>query len=336
MSCFKMNQRKVRSQNTINKNIKAVKKSNNIAIKENNSLVVESQKILAQIANTSLATKKTTDASIFVTKKIFQKNSLNETLVIAFSALNEHMIEVEGANKWRARDIKNFLGYDRWFNFNRIVRKAILYFEKSGLSALNYIKPYSRKMSFVNNFTRTSPDYYLTKEALKAIGLLADQDRCGVLFLEMYASQVEVDDIVSNNSNADDNYLIQKFKDHFNKEKAKMNQTAKLASANEKKLIEELYVADNNSISKVDTTVKIKQVVTAFFKSDEFKSLNHSQKTQLEKVVSSLMKETEKLYSKTKKLKAGKKQNFNKLLKAAFKGKTNIFDISGLTSKLKL
>jgi len=60
---------------------------------------------------------------------------MKKELIVELHASFEQLVHVEeesGIEFWLARDLQNILGYDRWENFEKVIKKAISACKNSG------------------------------------------------------------------------------------------------------------------------------------------------------------------------------------------------------------
>ena len=91
---------------------------------------------------------------------------------------------------WSARDLQKILDYDKWENFYKVIKKAKLSFNTSGLSVSNTINDHFlevRKMvELGSGATREVEDYQLSRYACYLIAQNADPSKKPVAIAQAY------------------------------------------------------------------------------------------------------------------------------------------------------
>ena len=91
---------------------------------------------------------------------------------------------------WSARDLQKILDYDKWENFYKVIRKAKLSFNTSGLGISNNINDHfleARKMvELGSGAIREVEDYQLSRYACYLIAQNADPSKKPVAIAQAY------------------------------------------------------------------------------------------------------------------------------------------------------
>lgn len=91
---------------------------------------------------------------------------------------------------WSARDLQKILDYDKWENFYKVIKKAKLSFNTSGLNVSNTINDHfleARKMvELGSSATREVEDYQLSRYACYLIAQNADSSKKPVAIAQAY------------------------------------------------------------------------------------------------------------------------------------------------------
>ena len=93
---------------------------------------------------------------------------MKKELVVQLHASFERLLHVEeeiGVEFWLARDLQEVLGYDRWENFEKVVKKAISACELSGYAISDHFLESTKMVPLGSGAEREVGDYMLTRYA---------------------------------------------------------------------------------------------------------------------------------------------------------------------------
>ncbi len=62
-------------------------------------------------------------------------------------------VDGNGSEAWSGRDLMSRLGYDRWENFERVIRKAIQACENSGIDSIGQFRDVTKEVKASNGAT---------------------------------------------------------------------------------------------------------------------------------------------------------------------------------------
>jgi DNA-damage-inducible protein D len=103
-----------------------------------------------------------------------------------------------GTEFWLARDLQKVLGYVRWANFEKVVKKAIMACELAGYEADEHFLPVDKIDDLGSKPARPICDYALTRYACYLIAQNADSSKDPVAFAQTYfAVQTRRQEIVA-------------------------------------------------------------------------------------------------------------------------------------------
>jgi DNA-damage-inducible protein D len=111
-----------------------------------------------------------------------KKEQINEL----FIRFEEACYIYNGIECWSARELQNILGYAKWDNFNKVIEKAKLACENSGIEVANHF-PDIRKMVEIGSGTQRSiEDVALTRYACYLVAQNGDSSKSEVAFAQTY------------------------------------------------------------------------------------------------------------------------------------------------------
>ena len=95
-------------------------------------------------------------------------------------------ITKNGGEYWMGRDIQLILGYDRWENFENVIRRSLLACESSGISSNDHFRESTKLVSMGSGAEREIKDYFLTRYACYLISMNGDTGKQEVGFAQTY------------------------------------------------------------------------------------------------------------------------------------------------------
>ncbi len=109
--------------------------------------------------------------------KIMNKNSIFESI--------KH-IDEEGREYWLARDLKDALEYDKWRNFHKVIKQAMLACENSEVDTIEQFAEVGKLSINVNGGQRGITDYKLSRYACYLVAQNADSRKKVVALAQTY------------------------------------------------------------------------------------------------------------------------------------------------------
>lgn len=91
-----------------------------------------------------------------------------------------------GAEFWRARDIQHHLGYDRWENFEGVIRKAIMACESTGVDPDNQIRETTNLVEVGSGATYRAKDYFISRYGCYLIAMNGDPGKPEIALAQTY------------------------------------------------------------------------------------------------------------------------------------------------------
>jgi DNA-damage-inducible protein D len=114
---------------------------------------------------------------------------MKKELVVQLHASFEQLMHAEeesGVEFWLARDLQKVLGYDRWENFEKVIKKAVSACEKSGYAAKDHFLEITKMVPLGSGSERPVSDYMLNRYACYLIAQNGDPTKAPIAFAQTY------------------------------------------------------------------------------------------------------------------------------------------------------
>jgi DNA-damage-inducible protein D len=92
----------------------------------------------------------------------------------------------KGVEFWFARDLQNLLGYSKWENFTKVVTKAKISCETSGIDTEDHFMDIEKKVQLGSGSSRTIHDIMLTRYSCYLIAQNGDPKKDQIAFAQSY------------------------------------------------------------------------------------------------------------------------------------------------------
>ncbi|MEW6536833.1 MAG: DNA damage-inducible protein D [Candidatus Auribacterota bacterium] len=106
-------------------------------------------------------------------------------LTNTFNAIAQQ-VPNESIEFWYAREIMTALGYDRWENFSKVIHKASIACETSGVEVSNHFRGVTKMVSIGSGAERSIEDVILTRYACYLIAQNGDPRKEAIAFAQTY------------------------------------------------------------------------------------------------------------------------------------------------------
>lgn len=111
-----------------------------------------------------------------------------KTITVMKKAFDEimHITEDGSVEFWYARELMEFLGYDRWENFHKAIERAIDSCEKAETDSPNHFRDVAKMVQLGSGAERGIKDYMLTRYACYLIAQNGDPRKEEIAFAQSY------------------------------------------------------------------------------------------------------------------------------------------------------
>ena len=99
---------------------------------------------------------------------------------------NVKRLTSNGVQFWRARELQEILGYQRWDKFMDVIERAIASCESAGTDSQNHFSQTGSMVRIGSGAERKVPDYFLTRYACYLIAMNGDPNKPEIGFAQTY------------------------------------------------------------------------------------------------------------------------------------------------------
>ncbi|PIY10310.1 MAG: DNA damage-inducible protein D [Flexibacter sp. CG_4_10_14_3_um_filter_32_15] len=105
---------------------------------------------------------------------------------LLFTRFEQIRNEIEGVEFWSARDLQDILGYARWENFHKSVKKALDSCKNTSKDTENHFREVTKMVDIGSNTKRELKDYALTRYACYLVAQNGDSSKEEIAFAQSY------------------------------------------------------------------------------------------------------------------------------------------------------
>ena len=105
---------------------------------------------------------------------------------LLFTRFEQIRNEIEGVEFWSARDLQDILGYARWENFHKSVKKALDSCKNTSKDTENHFREVTKMVDIGSNTKRELKDYALTRYACYLVAQNGDSGKEEIAFAQTY------------------------------------------------------------------------------------------------------------------------------------------------------
>ena len=97
-----------------------------------------------------------------------------------------HIEDMNNVEFWYARELMSLLGYERWENFEKAIKRAMISCEASGINNLDHFREVTKMIPTGKGAHRSVRDYMLTRYACYLIAQNGDPKKEEIAFAQSY------------------------------------------------------------------------------------------------------------------------------------------------------
>lgn len=87
---------------------------------------------------------------------------------------------------WLARELMPLLGYERWENFEKAIKRSMEFCETSGITVTDHFREVTKMVQLGSGSKRNVRDYMLTRYACYLIAQNGDPKKAEIAFAQSY------------------------------------------------------------------------------------------------------------------------------------------------------
>ncbi len=97
-----------------------------------------------------------------------------------------HIVDGTDIEYWLARELMSLLGYERWENFDKTIKRSIESCETSGITVTDHFREVTKMVQLGSGSKRNVRDYMLTRYACYLIAQNGDPKKAEIAFAQSY------------------------------------------------------------------------------------------------------------------------------------------------------